>query len=83
MEENNIKSFDDKMTIFYSKTTGKIVATSTGIQSMDFFGENKEDYEKIYAFIVTEKDDFVLNNSINFKIENEQIKSIIDLSKYS
>lgn len=83
MEENNIKNFDDKMTIFYSKTTGKIVATSIGIQSMDFFGENKGDYEKIYAFIVMEKDDFVLSNSINFKIENEQIKSIIDLSKYS
>ena len=73
-----------KMTIFYMKSDGSIVNFSTGIQNMDFYGEHKEDYEKIYDFIVVDFDDYVMNNLKDFYVNTEENKLKLkqNLSKY-
>ncbi len=80
-----IEDMEKKMTIFYSKQTGKIKAYCGGIQNMDFFGQNKIDFEIIYDFIVLAKDDYVLNNIDKFKIVDGVPKlkeTPVDMSKY-
>ncbi|SHH55969.1 hypothetical protein [Clostridium intestinale] len=79
-----IEEHEKSMTLYYSKRTGEITTLSTGIQDMNFFGDNKEDYEIIWDFIVLEKDNYVLGNKDKFKIidGNVKLKESIDLSKY-
>ena len=59
------------MTIFFNKRTGKIMQISTGIQDMNAFGDEKEDFELIWDSIVVEKDTFVMTNSEQFLIDVE------------
>lgn len=39
---------------------------------MSYFGPEKYDYN--YKFIVVDKDDYLLNNLENFKVENGKLK---------
>lgn len=79
-----IKEHENSMTLFYSKQTGEIKCYCTGIQDMNYFGTSKIDFEIIYAFIVIEKDEYILNNLDLFKVSNNKVvlKKGIDLSKY-
>lgn len=80
-----IEEMNSKMTIFYSKQTGEIKASCGGIQDMNFFSENKIDYEIIYDFIVVDKDEYMMNNLNLFKVIDKKIKlkeKPIDLAKY-
>lgn len=61
----------DKITLFYSKNTNKIKLYCTGEQTMDYFGEDKEDYN--YDFIVVKYDDFIVNNLDKFKVVNGEL----------
>ena len=74
------------MTIFFNKRTGKIMQISTGIQDMNAFGDEKEDFELIWDFIVVEKDTFVMSNTDQFlvNIETKELiyTPLIDTSKY-
>lgn len=74
------------MTIFFNKRTGKIMQISTGIQDMNAFGDEKEDFELIWDFIVVEKDTFVMSNTDQFlvDIETKELTYIplVDTSKY-
>lgn len=74
------------MTIFFNKRTGKIMQISTGIQDMNAFGDEKEDFELIWDFIVVEKDTFVMSNADQFlvDIETKELTYIplVDTSKY-
>lgn len=63
--------FENSMTIFYNKRTGKIVQVATGVQSMNIFGEEKEDFDLIWDFIIVKKDDYVMRNPIQFFVEVE------------
>ena len=47
--------WDYSMTIFFNRRTGRIMQISTGIQDMNAFGDEKEDFELIWDFIVVEK----------------------------
>lgn len=65
----------DKVTLFYSKNTNKIKLYCTGEQSMDYFGEDKDDYN--YDFITISDLDvpfgniqFLLNNLSMFTVAN-------------
>lgn len=80
----SIEECEKSMTVFYSKQTGDIKAISGGFQTMDFFGENKVDFEIIYDFKVVERDEYVIDNINVFKIEDEKLKlkETRDLSKY-
>lgn len=69
-----IEEMEKKMTLYYSKQTGEIKAMCGGIQDMNFFGNNKVDYEIIYDYVVMDKDEYVLNNIDKFKVVDEQVK---------
>ena len=74
------------MTVFFNKRTGKIMQISTGIQDMNAFGDEKEDFELIWDFIVVEKDTFVMSNTDQFLVDVETKELIytplIDTGKY-
>jgi hypothetical protein len=75
----------DKMTVFFNKRTGNIRIISGGEQTMNIFGEEKQDYELIYDFIVLEFDRYVLENSGSFYVdENRELKfrNADNLTKY-
>lgn len=61
--------YKDKMTLFYSKKSGEIQTFCTGVQDMNFFGENKDDYTVIWDFLVVDYNDKVLNNLSMFVID--------------
>lgn len=62
----------EEVTLFYSINTGKIKLYCTGGQSMDYFGEDKCDYN--YDFIVVKYDDFLINNLDKFSVLNKELK---------
>ncbi|EJT5928947.1 hypothetical protein [Clostridium perfringens] len=70
--DNSIKNFEKKVTLFYSQSTGDIKLHAGGIQDMSYFGPERDDYN--YKFIVVDKDDYLLNNLENFKVENGKLK---------
>ena len=80
----SIEENEKKMTIFYMKSDGSIVNFSTGIQNMNFYGEHKEDYSLIYDYLVTDFDDYVMNNLKDFYVNTEENKLKLkqNLSKY-
>lgn len=64
----------DKLTIFYNKRTGTIKEMCTGEQTMNWFGEEKQDYEKIFDYIVLDYDDYILKNMEQFEVVNGEVK---------
>lgn len=62
----------NKITLFYSKNTNKIKLYCTGEQTMDYFGEDKVDFN--YDFIVVDYDDFIVNNLDKFTVEDRKLK---------
>lgn len=68
----------DKLTIFYSLKTFKPKLYCTGIQNMDYFGEDKHDFN--YGFIVIDYDDFIIKNFDSFIVENGQL--VLKNNKY-
>lgn len=60
----------EKITLYYSKSTGKIKNFATGIHDMRFYGDDIDDYSKIYDFIVVDYDKFIENNFNNFTVIN-------------
>ena len=74
----------DLMTIFYNKRTGSIKELCSGIQTMEWFGAEKEDYDQIFDCLVVELDEYVLNNFTQFEIIEGvlKLKQATDLSKY-
>ena len=74
----------EQMTIFYNKRTGSIKELCSGIQTMDWFGAEKEDYEQIFDCLVVDLDQYVLNNFTQFEVVEGalKLKQVTDLSKY-
>lgn len=64
----------DKLTIFYNKRTGSIKELCGGVQDMNWFGDEKEDYEQIFSYIVVDFDDYVISNVDKFTVENDRLK---------
>lgn len=62
---------EEKMTLYYRKKTGDIMSYCTGVQDMSFFGQTQEDYELIWGYVVVDRDDYVLSNTSQFKINLE------------
>lgn len=61
----------DKMTIYYMKSNGKIMAVSGGIQDMGYYGENETDFSLIIDFAVFTIDAKVFFNFADYKINTE------------
>ena len=62
------------MTVFYNKRTGSIKALVSGEQNMSMYGNEQEDYEQIYDFIVVPMDEYVFNNHNSFEVTNGALK---------
>ena len=71
-----------KMTIFYSKSDGKIKGLATGIQDMNFYGEDTEDFGLIRDYVVLDLDKAVFDNYARFKI-NTATKEVELMEEYA
>lgn len=65
---------DDKLTVFYNKRTGSIKELCGGCQDMSWFGDEEEDYEQIFDYIIVDHDDYILQNFTNFHVVEEELK---------
>ena len=68
-------------TIFYSKNTGRIATycITEVPQSLEYFGEDKVDYEQIYDYLVLEDNEqvrFIIKNRDMFLVDVENRKII-------
>lgn len=63
----------EKLTLFYSKRTGKVKCFCTGKQSMEYFADDKEDMEIIMDFIIIEYDEFIVKNYNYYKVLNGEL----------
>lgn len=73
----NLEEYKNKMTLFYSKRTGEIQTFCTGVQDMSLFGDNKEDYEMIWDFVVIDYNDAIFNNYSLFKVDTSTQKIML------
>lgn len=64
----------DKLTIFYNKRTGVVKELCSGEQDMDWFGDEKQDYELIFDYIIVDFDAFILENYMYMKVVDGAIK---------
>ena len=65
---------EDELTVFYNKRTGSIKELCGGRQDMDWFGDEAQDYELIYDFVVVDYDSYILENYMNMEVVNKQVK---------
>ncbi len=63
-----IQEHENSMTIFYRKANGAIKRINTGIQNMGIFGDEAEDYSLIWDYVILDKDEYVLRNPFNFRV---------------
>lgn len=77
-------TMETNMTVFYSKATGKVKACCGGVQTMDYFGEDQNDYN--YGFIVVDYDLNVILNTQHFVVKDNRLiyaqVQAFDASKY-
>lgn len=64
----------DKMTIFYSKSTGDINCYCTGEQNMSYYGKFASDMAVVFDFIVLDYDQYVMDNINNFVVNAGVLK---------
>lgn len=78
--------YSDLMTIYYRKKTGEIKMMMSDTCDMSVFGEEQEDYEQIWDYIVIEMDEMVRDNRNQFSVDIETKELIytptFDMSKY-
>lgn len=65
---------ENKLTIYFNKRTGTIKELCSGIQDMSWFGDEAQDYELIYDFIVVDDDRFIFENIQMFHVVDGQLK---------
>ncbi|WP_317327276.1 hypothetical protein [Turicibacter sanguinis] len=82
----NIDDYDSVMTVYFVKRTGKIKFIADGRQDMSMFGDDEIEQSMIWNYIVVEKDDFIKDNTNQFRVDPETKELIytplIDTSKY-
>ena len=67
---------EDKLTIFYNKRNGRIKELCGGEQDMSWFGDEQQDYELIFDFLIIDYDPYILENYMNMKVINDEVKII-------
>ena len=72
------------LTVYYNRRTGVIKELCGGEQDMTWFGEEQEDYELIFDYLVVEYEGYVLSNPHQFIVLDGELKlnSEASLSKY-
>ena len=69
----DMKTFESTMTVFYNKRTGVIKSLCQGVQTMDYFGDEAEDYALIWDYIHIDYNELIFRNTNMFKVENERL----------
>ena len=67
---------ENKLTIFYNKRTGSIKELCGGEQDMNWFGDEAQDYELIFDYIVVDYDAYIIENYMNMKVVENKVKII-------
>ena len=76
-----VEDYKVSMTVYFRKTNGDIKHIIPGIQSMDIFGDEKEDYLLIWDYVVTTRDEYVMKNKDKFVVDLETIQLMIKQSE--
>ncbi|MCR1897820.1 hypothetical protein NSA47_02305 [Irregularibacter muris] len=63
----------DKLTLFYNKRTSIIKELCTGEQDMNWFGEEKQDYEQIFDYIIVDYDGYIMQSPHHFIVKNGKL----------
>lgn len=63
--EHNESNF---LTLYYSKATGRVALYCSTRQTMDYFGDLKEDYSNIYDYIHVSYDKDIINNFKEYRV---------------
>ena len=66
---------ENELTIFFNRRTGIIKELCSGAQTMDWFGEEAQDFELIYDFIIVEFDQYILENYMSMKVVDRELKA--------
>lgn len=61
------------LTLFYMKKSGVIKCFCSGKQTLDYYGDEKEDIEDVIDYIYVEYDEFLLKNLQDFRVENGKV----------
>ena len=72
---------DTEMTIYYRKANGEIKQLMSGVNDMSVFGEEQEDFELIWDYIVVEYDEYVRDNARHFYVDVETKSLVFNASK--
>ena len=64
---------EEILTIFYNKRTKRVKLFCSGKQTLDVYGDEKEDYEGIIDFIYVPYDPFITANKDYYKVENGKL----------
>jgi len=76
-----IAESNEKMTVFYSKSSGKITGVCKGIQDMSFFGDFENDFSIIYDYVVLPYNLDTIKNAKNYQIniETHELENILPI----
>lgn len=69
---------EDYITIFYNSRTGNIKELVDGKETFDWFGEEAEDYQKIYDKIYVDYDEYIFKNYDRMKIVDGKPKIVVE-----
>lgn len=67
---------EEKLTIFYNKRTGSIKELCGGEQTMAWFGDEAEDYELIFDYLVVDYNEYILQNYMDMHIVDGEVKLV-------
>lgn len=67
---------ENKLTIFYNKRTGSIKELCGGEQDMNWFGDEAQDYELIFDYLIVDYDPYILQNYMNMEVVDGKVKMI-------
>lgn len=70
---SSIEENRNKITLFFMKSNGRIKGFCSGIQTMSYFGDEKEDYSKIIDCITINADEINLDNRDYYRVENNKL----------
>lgn len=70
---SSIEENRNKITLFFMKSSGKIKGFCSGIQTMNYFGDEKEDYSKIIDYLIVTEDEININNRDYYRVENNKL----------
>lgn len=78
--ENNIENFEKYMTVYFNKSTGKIIACPSGIADMTPYEAQDPQLLEIWDYEILPIDHGVMYNRDNFKIQNGEIRLVKELN---